>query len=170
MQNPESRTPRRLRLLLLLLAGFLCATANSPMAAQSAKEGDVAIIVQADTPVTNLTLAEVRKIFRGDKQYWTTNLPVVLLVRAPVARERDVVLKQIYQMTEAQFRQYWVAKIFRAESVSAPKLVYSTDMTNQLASTLPGAISFLDAKQVGSGVKVVRVDGKLPGESGYPLR
>jgi ABC-type phosphate transport system substrate-binding protein len=120
--------------------------------------------------VSNLSLAEVRKIFRGEKQYWSTDLPVVLLVRAPVARERDVVLKVIYQMTEAQFRQYWVAKIFRAESVSAPKLVYSPDMANQLVATLPGAISFVDARQVGPGLKVLRVDGKLPGESGYPLR
>ena len=139
-------------------------------AAQTAKGGDVAIVVNASTPVSNLTLAEVRKIFRGDKQYWTADLPVVLLVRAPVARERDVVLKVIYQMTEAQFRQYWVAKIFRAESVSAPKLVYSPDMANQLVATLPGAISFVDSRQVGPGLKVLRVDGKLPGEAGYPLR
>jgi ABC-type phosphate transport system substrate-binding protein len=170
MQITLQRTPQRLLVLTLLYAFLLGVASLSPLAAQTAKEGDIAIVVHGDTPVTNLTLAEVRKVFRGEKQYWTTNLPVVLLVRAPVARERDVVLKQIYQMTEAQFRQYWVAKIFRAESVSAPKLVYSPDMANQLVATLPGAISFVDAKHVGNGVKVVRVDGKLPGEPGYPLR
>jgi ABC-type phosphate transport system substrate-binding protein len=158
------------RFLLVLLCGVLAAAILSPLAAQTAKEGNVAIVVHANTPVSNLSLADVRKIFRGEKQYWTTDLPVVLLVRAPVARERDVVLKVIYQMTEAQFRQYWVAKIFRAESVSAPKLVYSPDMANQLVATLPGAISFVDARQVGPGLKVLRVDGKLPGEAGYPLR
>ena len=149
---------------------FFATAALLPLAAQTAKEGDVAIVVHSATPVSNLTLAEVRKIFRGDKQYWNTDLPVVLLVRAPVARERDVVLKVIYQMTEAQFRQYWVAKIFRAESVTAPKLVYTPDMANQLVTTLPGAISFVDARQVAPGLKVLRVDGKLPGEAGYPLR
>jgi ABC-type phosphate transport system substrate-binding protein len=161
-----------------ILSCVLCAAMAMPLGAgaisppeQASKErSDVAIVVHAGTPVTNLSLAEVRKIFRGEKQYWNTDLPVVLLVRAPVARERDVVLKVIYQMTEAQFRQFWVAKIFRAESVSAPKLVYTPDMANQLVSTLPGAISFVDSKQVGAGVKVVRVEGKLPGEAGYPLR
>lgn len=153
-----------------LLGGLLVAATLAPLAAQTGKSGDVAIVVHASTPVSNVTLAEVRKIFRGEKQYWSTDLPVVLLVRAPVARERDVVLKVIYQMTEAQFRQYWIAKIFRAESVSAPKLVYSTDMANQLVATLPGAISFIDARQVSGGAKVLRVDGKLPGEAGYPLR
>ena len=163
---------QRTEFLLVLLCGVLAAASlsPSPVAAQTAKEGDVAIVVNASTPVSNLTLAEVRKIFRGDKQYWNADLPVVLMVRAPVARDRDVVLRVIYQMTEAQFRQYWVAKIFRAESVSAPKLVYTPDMAHQLVATLPGAISFVDARQVGPGLKVLRVDGKLPGETGYTLR
>jgi ABC-type phosphate transport system substrate-binding protein len=164
------KTTHAKRFLSILVCGALIVACFPPMAAQAPKEGDVAIVVNTSTPVSNLSLAEVRKIFRGEKQYWTTDLPVVLLVRAPVARERDVVLKVIYQMTEAQFRQFWVAKIFRAESVSAPKLVYSPDMANQLVSTLPGAISFVDARQVASSLKVLRVDGKLPGEAGYPLR
>src|SRR5512141_427744 len=96
MQFLQRSRARRTRFLTALLAAVLAAAPISPLAAQTAKGGDVAIVVHADTPVSNLTLAEVRKIFRGDKQYWTTNLPVVLLVRAPVARERDVVLKVIY--------------------------------------------------------------------------
>lgn len=135
-----------------------------------AHDVDVAVVVQPDTPVSNLSLAEVRKIFLGDRQYWTANMPVVLLIRAPVARERDVVLKVIYQMSESQFKQYWIAKIFRAESVTAPKVVYSNDMANDLVTALPGAIAFIDSRDVRPGTKVVRVDGHLPGEPGYPLR
>jgi ABC-type phosphate transport system substrate-binding protein len=131
---------------------------------------DVAVVVQPDTPVSNLSLAEVRKIFLGDRQYWTANTPVVLLIRAPVARERNVVLRIIYQMSESQFKQYWIAKIFRAESVSAPKVVYSNDMASDLVAALPGAIAFIDFRDVRPGTKVVRVDGRLPGEAGYPLR
>ena len=133
-------------------------------------DADVAVVVNPDTPVSNLSLVEVRKIFLGDRQYWSANTPVVLLMRAPVARERDVVLKVIYQMSESQFKQYWIAKIFRAESVSPPKVVYSSDMANDLVTALPGAIAFVDSRDVRSGTKVVRVDGRLPGEAGYPLR
>jgi len=135
-----------------------------------AHDVDVAVVVQPDTPVSNLSLAEVRKIFLGDRQYWTANTPVVLLIRAPVARERNVVLRIIYQMSESQFKQYWIAKIFRAESVSAPKVVYSNDMASDLVAALPGAIAFIDSRDVRPGTKVVRVDGRLPGEAGYPLR
>jgi len=134
------------------------------------KSSDVAVVTNRSTPVSELSLAEVRKIFLGERQYWNSNMPVVVLVRAPVAREREVVLKNIYQMNENQFKQYWVAKIFRSEAVSAPKIVYSSDMTMQLLSAIPGSIAFMQAKDVGPGVKVLKVDGLLPGESGYKLR
>jgi ABC-type phosphate transport system substrate-binding protein len=147
----------------------LCLALLQPLAAQR-HDVDVAVVVHPDTPISNLSLAEVRKVFLGDRQYWSTNVPVVLLIRAPVARERDVVLKRIYQMSDPQFKQYWIAKIFRAESASAPKVVYSNDMANELVSAIPGAIAFIDSRQVRPGAKIVRVDGKLPGEPGYQLR
>jgi ABC-type phosphate transport system substrate-binding protein len=153
----------------ILVAACLCVFWVPLLPAQG-RDVDVAVVVQPDTPVSNLSLAEVRKIFLGDRQYWTANTPVVLLIRAPVARERNVVLKVIYQMSESQFRQYWIAKIFRAEAASAPKVVYSNDMASELVTALPGAIAFVDARDVRPGTKVVRVDGRLPGDAAYPLR
>jgi ABC-type phosphate transport system substrate-binding protein len=147
----------------------LCLALIQPLAAQR-HDVDIAVVVHPDAPVSNLSLSDVRKVFLGDRQYWSTNIPVVLLIRAPVARERDVVLKIIYQMSESQFKQYWIAKIFRAESATAPKVVYSNDMANQLVTAIPGAIAFIDSKDVKPGSKVLRVDGRLPGEAGYPLR
>ena len=154
------------KLLVIPLLAVMCGAAL----AQKSHDVDIAVVVHPDTPISNLSLADVRKVFLGDRQYWSTNVPVVLLIRAPVARERDVVLKTIYQMSEAQFKQYWIAKIFRAESASAPKVVYSNDMANELVGAIAGAIAFIDAREVHPGSKVVRVDGRLPGESGYPLR
>ena len=152
--------------VVFLLAITLAGTAL----AQSKVGTDIAVVVNPQTPVTEMSLAEVRKVFLGDRQYWSSNLPVVLLVRAPVAREREVVLRTIYQMGESQFKQYWVAKIFRSEVVSAPKIVYSEDMSKELLSAIPGSIAFMQAKDVGSGLRILKVDGHLPGEPGYPLR
>lgn len=142
---------------------------DSPLP-QSSRGGDIAVVVNADTPVTDLSLAEVRKVFLGDRQYWNSKLPVVLLMRAPAARERDVVLRVVYQMSEEQYKQYWVAKVYRSEVTGAPKVVYSENMQYDLVSAMPGAIAVIDARNVHPGVKVVRVDGMLPGEKGYPLR
>ncbi len=160
---------KRTAAVLITLVFFL--TALQPgTPAQSTRGADIAVVVHADTPVSDLTLTEVRQVLLGERQYWNAKLPVVLLIRAPVARERDVVLKVIYQMSEAQFKQYWVAKIFRAEAASPPKIVYSNDMEYELVSGIPGAIAFMDARNVRPGLKVLRVDGHLPGDKEYPLR
>jgi hypothetical protein len=143
---------------------------HSPSTAQTTRGADIAVVINADTPVTDLSLSEVRKVLLGERQYWSSKLPVVLLIRAPEARERDVVLRVIYQMSEAQFKQYWVAKIFRAEAATPPRIVYSNDMQYELLTALPGSIAFVDSRNLRAGVKVLRVDGHLPGEKDYPLR
>ena len=155
---------------IIAVALLLLAPLHSMILAQTSRGGDLAVVVNSDTPVTDLTLAEVRRVFLGQRQYWSAKFPVVLLIRAPVARERDVVLRVIYQMSEEEYTQYWVAKIFRAEVTSPPKIVYSNDMQYELVTAIPGAIAFVEARNVRPGVKVVRIDGKLPGEKGYPLR
>ena len=159
---------KRVATTLFLLISLVMVI-QAPSTAQISRGADIAVVVHPDTPVTDLSLSEVRKVFLGERQYWNSKLPVVLIIRAPVARERDVVLKVIYQMSEAQFKQYWVAKIFRAESASPPKIVYSNDMQYELVSAMPGAIAFIDARNVRPGLKVLRVDGHLPGDAEYPL-
>ncbi|OFW05416.1 MAG: hypothetical protein A3G20_08920 [Acidobacteria bacterium RIFCSPLOWO2_12_FULL_59_11] len=157
----------RLQYAAVLLIACLV-VGRCPAAAQSAS--DVAIVAHPDVPIDNLSLADLRKIFMGDRQFWSSNLRITLLIRAPVARERNVVLKTIYQMTEAQFRQYWISKVFRAEAASGPKIVYSNDMATELIGGIPGSIAFVDAAQVPPNVKVLKANGLLPGEKGYPLR
>ena len=73
-------------------------------------------------------------------------------------------------MTEAEFRQYWISKMFRAEATSGPKVVYSNEMATELVSALPGSVAFIDVSQVPKGLKVLSIDGKLPGQVGYPLK
>jgi ABC-type phosphate transport system substrate-binding protein len=142
-----------------------------PLVAAAADEAiDVAIVVKPEVPIDNLTMAEVRKVFMGERQYWNSSMRVTLLVRAPVALERNIVLTKLYEMTEAQFRQYWISKVFRADAATGPKIVYTNDMALELVKAIPGAVAFVDAKKVPAGLKVLKVDGKLPGEKGYPLR
>jgi ABC-type phosphate transport system substrate-binding protein len=154
---------RRKLLLLLILLQFVTLCANAAPAA------DIAVVANKDVPVDNLTFSELRKILLGDRQFWSSSVRVTLLIRAPVARERDVVLKNVLEMSEAQFRQYWIGKVFRAESSVAPKTVDTNERAAALVSNIPGAVAFMDAEQVPRDTKVIRIDGLLPGQKGYPL-
>jgi hypothetical protein len=155
--------PRRAVLKSLLLPG-------TAVVLRAAGEADVAVVARPDLPANNLSLAELRRILLGDRQFWTSNLHVTLLMPAPGVRAREIILKNVYQMSEAQFRQYWIAKVFRAEAASSPRTVYSNEMTVETVSSIPGAIAFLDGVQVPRGLKVIKIDGALPGDRAYRLR
>jgi ABC-type phosphate transport system substrate-binding protein len=158
------------RATLLVLAGFLMLPGWVHAEGTISENGGIAIVVHEDTDVSDLSMTELRNIFLANKQFWADRSRIILLVRAPQSDERDFVLNTIYQMDEAQFRQYWIAKMFRAEIPRGPKIVFSTDMTLDLVVAIPGSISFIRADQVTDAVKVVRVDGKLPSDEGYPLK
>jgi hypothetical protein len=162
----------RFQTLMVWLGSLILATAAAPgLHAQAADPGmAVAIVVHPSTRVDNLSFDELRRYFRGEKQFWPDGSRVTLLVRAPVAQERKIVLQKIYRMNEDAFRQYWIAKMFRAEVAAGPKIVYSSEMARELVTAIPGAIGFMPAASVGSGVKVIRIDNRLPSDPNYALR
>ena len=129
----------------------------------------VAIVVHPQVPIDDLPFDKLRSIFLAEQQHWGDRSRITLLVRAAIAPERDVVLTEIYGMTEERYRQYWIAKMFRAEVASGPKIVFSTDMLRSLVTVIPGSIGFVPVSEVGPDLKVVRIDGMLPGDDGYPL-
>jgi hypothetical protein len=151
------------------LAGVAGLLVSMPAAAFG-QGPEIAVIVHPDVPVDNLTIAELRRILLGDREFWTSGMRVALFLRAPVARERDVAVKDVCQMTEAQFRQHWIAKVFRADTPSGPRIVYSGQMAVDQVSRTPGAITFVEASAVAKSVKVMKIEGKTPGQSGYRVR
>jgi len=46
----------------------------------------------------------------------------------------------------------------------------ATRSATELAAGIPGAIAFVAADQIPRGLKVLKIDGRLPGARGYPLR
>ena len=129
----------------------------------------VAIVVHPQVPIDDLSLNQLRSIFLAEQQHWGDRSRITLLVRAAIAPERDLVLTQIYGMSEDRYRQYWIAKMFRSEVASGPKIVFSTDMLRDLVAVIPGSIGFVPVSAVGADLKVISIDGKLPGDEGYPL-
>jgi hypothetical protein len=155
---------KRSRLLLLGLAVTAAFAAPDALAAD-----DIAFVVRPDLAVDNLPIAELRRIMLGERQFWSSNLKVLLMMPAPGTRAREVVLKTIYQMSEAQFRQYWIAKVFRAEASAAPKIVYSNEMAAELLVSVPGGLTVVDSGQIPRRLKVLKINGLLPGQPGYPI-
>src|SRR5690348_8995633 len=102
----------------LVLAVGACCLGRSQAAAAgvAAPSADVAVVVNPQSPVDNLSMSELKSTVKGDRQFWKPNQRITILIRAPIAHERDVLLKKVYKMSEAEFKQYWVAKVFRTEA------------------------------------------------------
>ena len=157
----------------LLFSGWLCFLFLSQLAAQTSLHSDIAVVVHPDSLVRNLSLDELRQYFLGDRPHWKgrAKLRVVLVMPAQGSRERDVLLKVIHEgVTEAQFLAYWAAKDFRAEPVPSLRFVYSNREASELVTANRGAIALIYDRDVRPGLEKVAVDGRLPGEPGYPLR
>jgi hypothetical protein len=155
---------RRLSFCALLPIAILATAADTKPTAE------FAVIASPDVSVSNLTIADLRKLFLGDRQFWSAKLRVALMIRAPVARERAAVVWTICKMSEAQFGQHWIGKVMRAECTSSPLQFTSNQQALNLVSNTPGAIAIVNASQVPSGTKVLAIEGKLPNQPGYKLQ
>jgi ABC-type phosphate transport system substrate-binding protein len=134
-----------------------------------ARAGDVAVVVNEKNPVVNLTKAELRKVFSGEKHSWPNGSPVKIFVRAAGAHERDALLN-LLGMSEAEYKQYWSAQVFRGDAQSEPTALFSNGMQKEAIMAFPGAVALVDAQDVKPGMKVVRIDGHSSGEPGYTLK
>jgi ABC-type phosphate transport system substrate-binding protein len=152
--------------IIAALAAFLSALAP----AQSAPSDDVAVIVNATNPLDGISSAELRKLFAGEKRSWHSSMPVVLVVRAPEARERTLLLSRVLKMTESDYKQYWVKKIYSGEVPREPTTLFSNAMQLEAVRAERGGIALISLSDVRSGVKVLKIDGILPGAAGYPLK
>jgi ABC-type phosphate transport system substrate-binding protein len=157
--------PRNFLLLSAILGFALAALAFAPTGTSS----DIAVIVNPSTPISNLSVAELRAILSGDRRSWDMKTPAVVLMRLPGSHERDVVLQRVLKQSESDYKKFWVGKIFRGEVIFEPATAPSAGLALDYVSSVQGAISFVDSSQVQSRVKLVKIDGKLPGDSGYPL-
>jgi len=154
------------RSISVLLLTFLAGLALIPSAAA---QGDLAVVVSPGNPIANVSLGDLRKLFNGEKRSWPGGMRVKLIVRAPGSRERTALL-QFLNLSESDYKQYWTAQVVRGEADSEPFVAPSIGMVLEAVRALPGAISLVYVGDLKPGVKVIKIDGLLPGAPGYLLR
>lgn len=151
---------------LLLLP--LCTLGQPKPAATPASE--VAVIVNPANKTESISLAELRKIFSGEKLSWSGGVAVAAFVRAPGTHERDLLLSRVLHMSESDYKAHWVKQIYSGESQREPLALVSNGMQLEAVRAEKGGIALINLQDVHSGVKVLKVDGHLPGSPEYPLK
>jgi ABC-type phosphate transport system substrate-binding protein len=165
---------RRMRKSLLrwILPGLAClvAVAAGKPEARHAKESEaLAIVVNRSNPLSEISLADLRRIYRGKRSHWSNGRRVTLVMRDPGTPEREAILQTLYGIDEDEYRRGFFQAVFTGEATGAPKILASTNGVLRFVFNVPGAIGYVRASEVDPSVKMLRVDGRLPGEAGYRL-
>ncbi len=169
---------RRVFAVLLWFAAAFCLVlrvgGSHPAAAAPQDPADLkrclAVIVNQSNPVENLSWAELRRIFRAERNHWPDGRRITIALRERGQPGRATVLREVYQMSEPDFSRHFLQATFTGEALSAPKTLVTASGVRKFVFNVPGAIGCVRGDEVDETVKVVRLDGRLPGEKDYRLR
>src|SRR5579863_3530096 len=131
---------------------------------------DIAVVVNAGNPTDNLSLDELKKVLLGQQSRWKNKSKIAVVLRQPGVRERTVLLVKVLQMTEQDFKKSWLGAVFRGEADAEPFVAPSNGSASSYLDVYPGGIAFLPGTDVRRDLKVLKVNGHLPGDSEYPLK
>jgi ABC-type phosphate transport system substrate-binding protein len=133
---------------------FLCASLTPCFAHHTA------VIVNKDNAVGNVTSAHLTKIIRGEVKKWSDGKNVILVLHKDSAGEREA-LEHLNKMSAGE----WTAFVI-AHKDSIMFVETDADVTKAVQAE-PGAVGLIEVHSIDNSVNVIRVDGKLPMESGY---
>jgi len=120
----------------------------------------MAVVVNKENEVGNVSAAHLAKIFRSEVRKWPDAKPIVVVLHSNSAGEEET-LRRLIKVTPAG----WKALI--AAHGDAFQIVDTDEDVLKAVQAIPGAVGLVDVRSVDANVNVVRVDGKLPMESGY---
>jgi hypothetical protein len=129
----------------------------------------LAIVVAKNSPVSELSLYDLKHLFLGDYVNGPDGKRLIPLNHAPGSAERTAFCASVLGMTPDQESAYWIDRRIRGQSGS-PRAIAQADLVQRIVGHLEGGITYVRLDQVRPDVKVVRIDSKLPTDSGYRLR
>ncbi len=139
--------------------------------ASLAQAGEYAIVVHEKNAITGYKQAELAKVFKREVQHWGDKGQISVILPKKGTDEMNFLLDSVYSMSEKDLAKYWVGLIYQNKIAKRPKQLPVGKVLLKVVSGDENAISIArveDLKLV-KGLKVVPIDGKKPGEKGYPL-
>jgi ABC-type phosphate transport system substrate-binding protein len=120
----------------------------------------MAVVVNKENNVGNVTAVHLAKIFRAEVKKWPDGKAVVVVLHKDSPGESET-LERLIKMSPEELKTLIAA---HKDSI----LIEDSDAeVLKIVQSMPGAIGLVDVRAVDNSIGVVRVDGKLPMESGY---
>jgi ABC-type phosphate transport system substrate-binding protein len=124
---------------------------------------DVAVIVDKRNSLDGVSGAELSKMLRAGVRKWPDGRKVVVVVKDASSADMKMVLDKVPVKGEEDLKSLAAAHPGEVIVVDSDQVLLKAVETN------PGAIGLINVYSITSGVKVLKIDGKLPLEPGYLL-
>jgi hypothetical protein len=160
--------PLMLMTVLLLSRPTLGQSLTSFSLERTLDREPIAIIVHPENPLTNISLQDLRAIFLRLTTRWPENKIIVLINWAALSQTRVAFDREVLKMSPDEVSAFWIDCRIRGlgappRSLTAPQLILA------IVARIKESVSYLPLKLVNNKVKVLRVDGMLPGDPRYTI-
>jgi hypothetical protein len=154
--------------LAYCVLSILTTVSQAPRAdADTGAKSVYAVVVSKNFPVDDIPFVELKRLYMGDRVDTGGKRLIPLALQNRLA-ERSDFDEVVLGMSPDAVARYWVDRKIRGES-GPPKSVDSAQILLRVVDKLDGAIGYVKANEVSASVKVLRIDGKRPTDSGYRL-
>ena len=120
----------------------------------------MAVVVNKDNKVENVTAVHLGKIFRTEVKLWPDGKNITLVLHKDSEGETET-LQRLIKMSPGEL------KALIAAHKDSVVIVDSDADVLKMIQSMPGAVGLVEIHSIDNTVTIVRVDGKLPMESGY---
>ncbi len=168
----KNRITRALAHLRTHLPGAVLLTLLCSAGAEAQCTPGLAIVVNKANATEGLSSAQLRRLLLGDLRNWPDKKKVSLVTPSQQGPAFKCVLASIVRMSDAEYHRFMAGMEFRGEEPFDMRQAASDAAAAQMINATPGGIGIAEAAgipAISSSVKVLRINGKLPGEPGYPL-
>jgi hypothetical protein len=152
--------------------GVIALTFLSLSASAQCPNNGLAFIVNKANATEGLSLAQLRRLMLGDLRNWPDKKKVSLIAPNPQSAAFKCVLSSVVRMSDAEYQRFIASMGFRGEEPLDVSLAASPLAAARMVVADPGGIAIVEAgvvPAIASAVRVLRINGKEPGEAGYPL-
>jgi hypothetical protein len=163
----------RTAFLCTALVGLAPAAAPGGTAANGEGAKALAAIVHKASAVDNISASDLRRMLTGELRVWPDASAMVLIQQPDENPSQQKMLQLLLKTTPAGYNRQLLQIQFQGRQLPAIRILNSDANAIAFVWNVPGAISIVDAGAAAASaahVKVLKVDGKLPGEKGYPLQ
>jgi hypothetical protein len=151
-----------------LVLGAASLASGAIARAANAGSSRVAVIVAQSSPLADISLGDLRRIFLSQVRNHAGER-IVPFNQPRHTLPRRVFDERVLGMGPEESARYWVDQRIRGSS-KPPRPIASPQLLLRVVSQFPGAIGYLQETDLGDGVKALKVSGSSLADDDYPIR